>query len=72
MSITQTGYRSLYWDSTKAALANGGSPKGSKAAVSRASAQAASYQAALDRLQSSAVVSTGKPDPTLTVFGYTR
>ena len=69
MSITQTGYRSLYWDSTKAALANGGAAKGSKAAVTRASAQAASYQAALDRIQSSAVVTTRKPDLTLTVFG---
>ena len=69
MSITQTGYRSLYWDSTKAALANGGTAKGSKAAVTRASAQAASYQAALDRIQSSAVVTTRKPDLTLTVFG---
>ena len=69
MSITQTGYRSLYWDSTKALLANGGSGTGSKAAVTRASAQAANYQAALDRLQTSVIVTTRKPDLTMTVFG---
>lgn len=71
MSITQTGYRSLYWDSTKAALANGPSGTGakSKAAVTRASAQAASYQAALDRIQSTTAVTTTRPDLTLTVFG---
>ncbi|WP_010163247.1 hypothetical protein [Sphingomonas sp. PAMC 26617] len=72
MSVTQTGYRSLYWDSTKAALANGGTSAGatSKAAVARASAQAASYQAALDRIGSvSLTTTTQKPDLTLTVFG---
>ena len=70
ISITQTGYRSLDWDSTKAALANGGSRGGSKAAVARASAQAASYQAALDRIGSVALTTTTtRPDLTLTVFG---
>ncbi len=70
MSVTQTGYRSLYWDSTKAALANGGAGGASRAAVARASAQAASYQAALDRIGSvSLTTTTRKPDLTLTVFG---
>ncbi|WP_242138956.1 hypothetical protein [Sphingomonas sp. TREG-RG-20F-R18-01] len=72
MSITQTGYRSLYWDSTKAALADGGSGTTSKAAVARANAQAASYQAALDRIASSAATTSTTPDLTLTVFGLNR
>lgn len=72
MSVTQTGYRSLYWDSTKAAMANGGVSAGAagKAAVARASAQAASYQAALDRIGSVSLTTTPRnPDLTLTVFG---
>lgn len=51
LSMTQTAYRSLYWDDTKAALVNGtvtgaGSPY--------QQAQLANYQAALDRLGGSA------------------
>jgi hypothetical protein len=55
ISTSQTGYRSLYWDSTKALLANAGTSSGAKnigsaAAVGRANAQLAQYQAALNRL----------------------
>ncbi len=46
ISLTQTAYRSLYWDDTKAALVNG--HIGSGTALQQA--QIASYQAALDRL----------------------
>ncbi len=46
ISLTQTAYRSLYWDDAKAAQVNGhiGSPSAAQ------QAQIASYQAALDRL----------------------
>ena len=51
LSMTQTGFRSLYWDDTKAARVNGGvTGAGSN---SREAAQMANYQAALDRLSSS-------------------
>ena len=46
LSLTQTAYRSLYWDSTKAAQVNGHIGSGSAQQL----AQIASYQAALDRL----------------------
>jgi hypothetical protein len=46
ISLTQTAYRSLYWDDTKAAQASGNVGKGS----AYQQAQIASYQAALDRL----------------------
>lgn len=49
ISVTQTGYRSLYWDDTKAALANGGA-SASATGTSREQAQLANYQAALTRL----------------------
>lgn len=48
ISVTQTGYRSLYWDDTKAALVDGTRAGG--AATGREAAQMAQYQAALDRL----------------------
>jgi hypothetical protein len=51
LSMTQTGFRSLYWDDIKAARVNGGvTGAGSN---SREAAQMANYQAALDRLSSS-------------------
>lgn len=50
-SIAQTGYRSLYWDDSKAALVDG-SGKGKRASTAREDAQRASYQAALNRLGS--------------------
>ena len=48
ISIAQTGYRSLYWDDGKAALVDG--KGGGGASANRELAQAARYQAALDRL----------------------
>lgn len=52
ISMTQTGYRSLYWDDSKAALVNGGSKGIGGASTSREAAQLANYQAALTRLAS--------------------
>lgn len=49
ISISQTGYRSLYWDDGKAALVNG-VPSGGTGSTGRINAQLAQYQAALDRL----------------------
>ena len=46
ISLTQTAYRSLYWDDAKAARVNGSVGAGS----ARQQAQLASYQAALQRL----------------------
>lgn len=51
ISMTQTAYRSLYWDEGKAATVNGRS-LGSGASGGRWAAQMAQYQAALDRLSS--------------------
>jgi hypothetical protein len=50
ISFTQTGYRSLYWDDTKAALVNGTSASSGGTSIEQA--QLANYQAALDRLSS--------------------
>lgn len=47
ISMTQTAYRSLYWDSSKAALVDGTISGGGSAYQQ---AQLANYQAALDRL----------------------
>jgi len=58
ISVTQTGYRSLYWDDTKAALANGGTTL-SATSTSREQAQLANYQAALTRLTSGTTTVTG-------------
>jgi hypothetical protein len=46
ISMTQTAYRSLYWDDAKAAIVNG--PTGSGSAEQQK--QLANYQAALTRL----------------------
>ncbi len=51
ISVTQTGYRSLYWDDGKAALVNGRG--GGGASTAREQAQMTQYQAALDRLSGS-------------------
>lgn len=48
ISTTQTAYRSLYWDDGKAALVNARTTGGSVSASQ--AAQAARYQAALDRI----------------------
>jgi hypothetical protein len=48
ISMTQTAYRSLYWDSGKEALVNGSNGGGKVSAYLQG--QAARYQAALDRL----------------------
>ncbi|MET1754364.1 hypothetical protein ABVV53_02630 [Novosphingobium sp. RD2P27] len=54
VSMSQTAYRSLYWDSGKEALANGNSSSSKGGSVSKyQAAQAARYQAALDRLSGS-------------------
>jgi hypothetical protein len=58
ISVNQTGYRSLYWDDTKAALANGGTSI-TPSSTSREAAQLAQYQAALARLTSSSSTSFG-------------
>lgn len=47
LSMTQTAYRSLYWDSTKEAMVNGGNSGGGSAYQQ---ARLAQYQAALTRL----------------------
>lgn len=49
ISLTQSAYRSLYWDDTKALRVNGPI---AGAGTARQQAQLASYQAALDRLSS--------------------
>lgn len=51
ISMTQTAYRSLYWDSTKEAIVNGTVTSGGSAYQQ---AQLAQYQAALDRLSGGA------------------
>lgn len=60
MSVTQTGYRSLYWDSTKAALvsaaARGGTTNSN--AVAAAQGQLANYQSALTRLTAGSASNT--------------
>jgi hypothetical protein len=58
LSITQTAYRSLYWDDMKAALADGGKTSGSGGGSAYQQKQLSQYQAALTRLQSG-------PSPTL-------
>lgn len=52
ISVTQTGYRSLYWDDGKAAIVNG-RRGGTGASTAREQAQLTQYQAALDRLSGS-------------------
>ncbi|MEW9854516.1 hypothetical protein [Novosphingobium sp. M1R2S20] len=52
ISMTQTAYRSLYWDAGKEAIVNNSGRKGGKVSAYQA-AQAARYQAALDRLSGS-------------------
>jgi len=49
ISMTQTAYRSLYWDSGKEAIVNGSNSRGGKVSA-YLQGQAARYQAALDRL----------------------
>lgn len=56
LSMSQTGYRSLYWDDTKRAMVEGGKKGGSTA---REQAQLANYQAALSRLASGPSTSIG-------------
>jgi len=71
ISFTQTGYRSLYWDATKAALVNGTSSATSSTSVEQA--QLANYQAALDRLSGTSTTSTTSTTGTLTslsILGY--
>ncbi|WP_159980878.1 MULTISPECIES: hypothetical protein [unclassified Novosphingobium] len=51
VSMTQSAYRSLYWDTTKASLVNGVLPTGGGSAYQKA--QLANYQAALSRLTGS-------------------
>lgn len=53
LSMTQTAYRSLYWDASKAALTNGSS--GAAALTPAQATQLASYQSALARLTPVAV-----------------
>lgn len=56
LSMSQTAYRSLYWDDTKLAMVEGGGKGGSTA---REQAQLANYQAALSRLSSGPSTSIG-------------
>ncbi len=56
LSVSQTGYRSLYWDDTKLAMVEGARKGGSTA---REQAQLANYQAALSRLASGPSTSIG-------------
>lgn len=58
ISMTQTGYRSLYWDEGKASIVNGGALSGG-ASGGRWAAQMAQYQAALDRLSAGPATMTG-------------
>lgn len=62
VSMSQTAYRSLYWDDGKAALVDGGAAGKTRVggSTAREQAQLANYQAALTRLSSS--------DPTLGLF----
>ena len=61
ISMTQTAYRSLYWDDAKANLVNGTKTNSATGTESTAivNAQLANYQAALDRLTSSTPSSYG-------------
>lgn len=70
MSITQTGYRSLYWDQTKANLANGGTK--TSAATEAAKAQVAQYQAALNRLTASSGTPGYDSTTTMTMLAASR
>ena len=56
LSMSQTAYRSLYWDDTKLAMVEGAKKGGSTA---REQAQLANYQAALSRLGSGPSTSIG-------------
>lgn len=54
ISVSQTGYRSLYWDDTKAAIVDGSPSAGvTGGSTAREQSQLAQYQAALDRLSTS-------------------
>ncbi|WP_324871598.1 autotransporter outer membrane beta-barrel domain-containing protein [Sphingomonas psychrotolerans] len=60
ISMTQTAYRSLYWDDGKARLADGvKKPITGTQSTARESAQLANYQAALNRLNSGASSTLG-------------
>lgn len=61
ISMTQTAYRSLYWDDGKATIVNGTKRNSATGTESTAivNAQLANYQAALDRLNSSTPSSYG-------------
>ena len=50
--MTQTAYRSLYWDAGKAAIINGGAGGAGGGASPRQLAQIANYQDALARISS--------------------
>lgn len=52
ISMTQTAYRSLYWDDGKAAIVNGGAGRVGGGASSYQQAQIARYQDALTRISS--------------------
>jgi len=56
LSMTQTAYRSLYWDDGKAAIVNNGTAAGGKVSAYQ-SAQLSRYQDALTRI--SGILSTG-------------
>jgi hypothetical protein len=58
MSMTQTAYRSLYWDSTKAALVNGRAASGGGTPYQQA--QLARYQDALVRISAITGFSSGE------------
>lgn len=62
VSMSQTAYRSLYWDDAKAKLADGTTSTSTNAQISK---QLANYQAALSRLTSTSTSST-----TSTLLGY--
>lgn len=61
VSMSQTAYRSLYWDDGKAALADGAGGK-ARSSTNREQAQLAQYRAALTRLSSTS--------PTTGFFGF--
>jgi hypothetical protein len=61
-SMTQTAYRSLYWDAGKAKVVDGSSAAGVQSSYQKA--QLAGYQAALARL-------TPVPDTSTTTTTYT-
>lgn len=50
IAVSQTGYRSLYWDATKAARVNGAGAGAGGSSTTIEQGQLANYQAALDRL----------------------